>query len=263
MIIELIKYLTNPNPKYIKALGYLKESIAIEGRYNRNKYNWENHLENTKQFITDTVNNLSQKRKVVILGSGSLYDVPIDLLSNSFQKVICVDIVHLRNVKRKFKKYSNVIFLQKDITGIAEKLYNNFNTMNNTLPSPRHDFSFIEKDVDLVISLNILSQLPLNLKSFAEQNFNFSEEQILNFCNSIIKSHYQFLKRLSCEICLIAETKREFIDKKSNIIKSNDALFGFKLEESKTTWDWELAPTGEYSSKYSIENKIFAYNKGF
>lgn len=261
MIVELLKYLVNPAPAYVKKMGYLKESIAIEARYNRNKSAWESHLNNSKNFIVETSQKLLNRRTVVVLGSGSLYDVPLTFLSNSFNEVILVDIYHLRSTKRKIRKFPNVKLCEKDITGISSKIYDNYLNKNFIFPSPRHDFSFIKKDVDLVVSLNLLPQLPLMPQKFIQLNFDKFEQEVNNYCRSIIESHLDFLKRISCEICLISEIERSFISKENKFIEKRDALYGFQLPTSKVSWNWDIAPLGEFSSDYSIMNKISGYNK--
>lgn len=260
MIIEFLKYLFNPVPIYIRKFGYLKESIAIEARYNRNKSAWTNHLEQTKNFIITSSDSLPQRRKAVVIGSGSLYDLPIEYLSKNFNEVICVDIIHLRSSKNILKKFKNFSLIEKDILGVSERLYNNYLSGSNKLPTARHEFSFLEKDVDMVISLNLLSQLPLMPKAFIEENFEVAENGLNDYCRNLIKAHLEFLKRLSCKSVLITETSREFISKSNKLIKSENTLFGIEIDNPANKWNWEVAPIGEYSNKYSIKNKISAYH---
>ena len=77
MIIEWIRSLLTPCPKWARKMGYLAESIAIQARAKRCSAAWAPHQEQSRQMILQAANQCEQKRTVVIAGSGACLDVPL------------------------------------------------------------------------------------------------------------------------------------------------------------------------------------------
>jgi hypothetical protein len=200
MIWEAIQHLLIPAPQHIKEMGYLKESIAIEARFERCARFWAPHLEECKRQILAATEELAPGSSVMIMGSGGLHDVPMEELLGRGFHITCVDIVHLPKVK---KKYPEVAFVEKDITGQIEPLYKAVKNKEAFFPETAWQ---LDQKPDLIISLNILSQLALNLVSYAKaQNY----ELVPFFENSTFSDHISWLKGQETSVLLISDVARE------------------------------------------------------
>ena len=91
-------------------MGYLKELISMEVRQKRCREAWAPHFRECRDLID----------KVTVLGSGLLLDFSLDLLADTFDKVVLVDILHLPVVQKRVRAFANVELFTNDHTGVAE-----------------------------------------------------------------------------------------------------------------------------------------------
>lgn len=249
MLYEFLKYITTPCPPYLRKLGYLSEIIAMEARYKRHQNKWRPHLERTKESILKSAEKCKQKREALILGSGMLYDIPIEQLSEEFEQVILVDIIHMGSVRRRAKQFSNVYIEACDLTGMSKGLLKGDHEVTPV------DFFLEREGVDLVVSSNILSQLPIKPKKFLEKKLrqDFDSE---GFARNIMQVHLDYLKSFNAEICLISDQRRLFNDKKGNFVSGEDLFDGDVLPASKERWVWDIAPAPEITRKYDVSHEV-------
>lgn len=178
MLNEIFHYYTTPCPKAHRSLGYLSGLIAIQARYKRVAEQWQPHLENSCQLILQAASQTTLCRKVVILGSGLLKDVPVEALAKQFDSVILIDIAHLIGTRYRCMKLDNLVLLEHDITGLAEALISYRQGMS--LPRPNAQLPNIALDADLIISCNMLSQLVITPSQYLQQHFTIEAELLTN-----------------------------------------------------------------------------------
>ncbi|MBC8242194.1 MAG: hypothetical protein H8E30_17210, partial [Alphaproteobacteria bacterium] len=165
MLYEVYQHLTTPCPHPIKDMGYLKELIGMMARHRRCQAAWLPHLNQCRDWIIKSMQGCEKRSRVVVLGSGLLNDVPLDELSRGFEQVVLVDILHLPLVRKALKAYDNVELIEADISGFVGALYRH---VNEDAPLVLPDNPAMPTDrADLVISLNVLSQLPILPMEFA------------------------------------------------------------------------------------------------
>lgn len=259
MLQEFLTHLFTPAPNYVKKMGYLHELIAISARYKRCRTVWQPHLDLSKDFILQAVNLCSNHKKAVVLGSGLLLDIPLTELSQTFEEVLLVDMVHLSKTKRKIRSYSNVFTLAADITGVAHAIYKTHSIVpiETTIQFPGCD-----SQTDLLISANILSQLPLCPTSFLMKKCHATETAVHDWAKTLIEDHLKCLASLKCTVCLITDHSMYFKDEKDKIYHIKDTLYGIKPEmelpdiKSQWEWQWKTAPLGEISTNYSMTMKV-------
>jgi len=150
---------------------------------------------------------IKKKNKVVILGSGPLHEIPIEWLSRHFQQVILVDIVHLQSTKKSVSHLSNITFVQHDISELEEALQKG----DLTPKIPTKKFT---DNCSVVISANLLSQIPLHLKRYIDSAAlrNKKDGFITTFgCIAKTSVHFktwaQFTRHF--ELCLGKLTQKE------------------------------------------------------
>ncbi len=260
MLPELISYLTTPCPRYARKLGYLKEIIAIQARFQRVQPAWLPHTQHTKQFILRIAKQCQQSRKVLVLGSGVLADIPIKQLAKQFEQVILLDLAHLRSVRRQVKKYPNVHLQICDILDFQASLLNcrldNQADLQTLMPS----FPTLPIDTDLVISANILSQLPVLPRNYIEKRAPHLIPHLDGWCRTIIQQHVHYLSQLPCRSCLITDTKHTLVNHQYEIQYEMDMLYGTELPNPQRHWSWQIAPQGEMSNNQMLHTRVVAYS---
>jgi hypothetical protein len=261
MLRDLFTHLTTTCSPYVRRLGYLEETIAMRGRYRRNRTAWQPHLDKTCKFVLTVAEKVRDRNKVVVLGSGLLLDVPLAELSDMFREVVLMDIVCLPEIRRQIKEYNNVSFVEHDVTQIAERLLTNrrqgIHELPRVVPAPPE----IYKNAGLVISLNILSQLWVIPRTFASiQRPALPHDQVEDWCRQIVESHYTSLRSLSCDVCLVAD--HEFIkrDHAGSIISKASTLYDLVLPEPDESWTWNIVPTGSDNRSSSKELIVGAWH---
>jgi len=242
-------------------MGYLYQSIALRGRYKRRKNSWQPHLDSTKAYISEVIRSCRKRGKVIVLGSGLLLDLPVAELSAAFDEVVLVDIVHLNEVRKQTGNYPNVRLIQADITGIAAELFKKIIRGIAELPQGCPNIPSIDEKTDLVISLNIISQLAAIPAEYLSTNMITRDEPAIDqWCDKIRHVHYEALMGLSRPVCLIADY--EFIrrDKAGIIIGQGSTVGTLSLPAPDRTWTWHIEPYGEGRPDSSKELIVGAWN---
>lgn len=254
MFAEIVEWLTTSCPPEARALGYLREAIAIRARYRRHRADWQPHLDRTKDVIEQAVAATPQHRRVVVLGAGALLDIPIQSLAAQFKQVELVDLVHPRKARQIAAAHANIIHRSEDITGVAKALMA-MDRGTSTLP----DVTALPKlatDTDLVISANLLSQLHDIPCAWLARRTSVSETDRLAFGQSIVRGHLDWLNGLKSVVCVITDTQRRYIDGEGNAYRAWDSLQGESLPGGAQTWFWNIAPAGETHPDYSLQMTV-------
>ena len=257
MIIEFIKYLTNPASRAAKKLGQLQETIALEARYKRSREQWASHLKHSKEIMISASKSISADKDIIVLGSGLLLDIPLDYLSDNFNHVFLLDVVHLKKIKQITEHYKNITLVEQDITGLSDSIFDA--TKNHPTLTPKPDIPCLTPNTGLVISANMLSQIHLAPVFYAESKLAYSEQQLEQLAHDIMISHLRLLSTLPCKVCLLTDFVRLYKDKNQNIVTTESVLFDIELPKPDKTWYWEIAPRGELDKHFSMTSMVYAY----
>jgi len=256
MLAEWLKHLTTPAPKHLKAMGYLRELIAMEARHRRCRTAWAPHLMHCRRLILKAAEGVGRGR-VTVLGSGWLYDVPMDELAEAFDEVVLIDVLHMPAVRKRLGPLANVRLLTEDITGVVEVTFRHVDENRaGPLPAPRADSGPLA-DSDLVVSANVLTQLPLLPVGWLRQWGNkYDEDALKAFARRIVEHHLDLLAALPGRVCLLTETKRVVIADKNEVLHDIDPLFGAKFPYRGRQWTWDIAPRPELSGRYDLRFRM-------
>lgn len=258
MLIEAYKYLTTPCPPHHKRMGYLAELIATEARFRRCRRHWQPHLENTRAVITQAIETCDAHGKAVVLGAGILSDIPIQTLSERFDSVELVDVAFLKSTQSALRPYANVQCRSADISGVATALHD-----ASALPVTGTPTDIALNDADLVISANLLAQLPLIPIHYARKRIgDIADAKIEAFAQGVIECHLAWLKTCPGTVALITEVERLYVADR-DIEETEDPLFGVPVNLEGEEWLWDVAPRPEASKDFDIRNRVkSAYWRG-
>lgn len=239
-------------------MGYLREAIGIKNRYHRCQHHWRTHVENCRTTILNALLLCERRRKAVILGAGLLHDVPLAELSAAFDKVVLVDIVHPVLDRLTLWPFKNVERLSADVTNTVNEVYRVSDEPDLPLPESKPDLLLDDPEVDLTVSLNILSQLPCVPLEYLERFKAHSREQMNRFARDLIQAHLAYLRWLPGVVVLITDIERTKIDLSGKIVERKDLLYGLEQPKAEREWEWRLAPCPEADPKHHFYRRVIA-----
>ena len=228
-------------PRHVRVMGYLDEIIAIGARCRQVCEDWAPHLERSKAIVRQAIAQTQPRRTAVIFGSGRLQDVPLADLAAAFERVVLVDIVHVGDVRRECRHFQNVELASLDITQVSEALYH-LGPKGGPLPCSRPTLFHDDPSVDLVASMNLLSQLPYTPLHYLRRWSRFSDRDLEDFARHLIEAHLEFLARFTATVCLIADREYLTLDTDDRVAETRGALHGVELPWPGEEWIWRLAP---------------------
>jgi hypothetical protein len=223
--------------RVLTRMGYYNYQNGLIFRHMNQDGGWGDHLENSRRYIMKALD-LYNPEKITVLGE----------LVERTKKVCLVDIVHPPEVLKQAGSFKNVEFIEQDVTGgliseVWEKMHKfNFlikaQTLDNiTIP----DYNPVV-DPGMVISLNILTQLEIQLVDFMRKRSGISEQEFNFFRSEIQKKHLLFL--LNHKSVLISDYAEVITDRTGNV-KTIPTVFtdlsSFRLREE---WTWNFDQTG-------------------
>lgn len=256
MIQELFTYLQNtPKLKEAKTFGHLTESISLLSREKRCKKNWQSHRLQCQQFILESIKKAKNYESVLILGSGPLHEIPIDQLAREFKQVVLVDIVHLRSTKKKVSHLGNIEFIEHDVSEVEHHLRTKGELLD-IIPS-----SFINNDWGLVLSVNIMSQLPIHIENFIQKKLQnkFNQEDIENYLKKITENHFKYLSSFTSPVILITDITTLYYNSKHETIQTDHNYAHLCLPPASDEWTWHIAPIPEFKKDIGIKMIVAAF----
>jgi hypothetical protein len=250
------------NGKYriLKKMHYVADQQGIIKRYLKEATGWATHLENTKNAIRKSAEN-KNNGNCAILGSGWLLDIPLDFLLNKFSKIYLFDVLHPTQVKHKYYKNKNIIFIELDITGGAINEFYNAVQLHKSTKKRKEpsEFQFrgfqFEEPFDFVASVNILNQLDILLIDYIKGYNLYSDEELMEFRKRIQQRHFESLP--VSKTCIITDYE-ELVYNSSNELEASHKLVHINLPSEKLTskWQWQFDNQTYYPGKNVVFNVL-------
>jgi hypothetical protein len=243
----------------LKNMGFVADQQGIMARYMRERNTWQEHLQNSKDFILQFIS--SQTRgDVAILGSGWLLDVPVDFLQQACNRIILVDIVHPPQIRRKYAGCKNIEFVECDISGMLDVIYDLTRSKNKgnyaqIFQSEPKCFTEIIK-ADFYVSLNLLNQLDILLvdylrsKGFCDSGFE------MQLRKKIQSAHISMLP--VGKSCLIADFEEIVFSSQGQVelVKQN-VFVELPRHSANRQWVWKF-DQGYYHPGKNTQFKVQA-----
>lgn len=257
MILELLEYLLNPCPVIFRSMGYLSSTTQVQGRYRRCRKAWTPHLEQTRRFIREVVNGCSTRRKVVVLGAGMLHDIPLEELAQCFQKVVLVDAIHPWPSRLRARRFPHVEQVSADVTDVMEQLHQIPRFPGGVLPQS-YPMRFVDdSELDLTLSINLLSQLPYVPRKYLGRSCD--EATLYAFSTHLVEAHLDYLLRLPGHTALTTDRVLRYITQDGKHTEEWDNLYGVGLPPAELSWEWRLAPSPEVARGIDVLATVVAY----
>lgn len=220
-----------------RRLGLVADSAGLWFRSRRLRHHWANHEMHCHQAIARAIDGLTQRRAVLVLGSGQLRDVPLALLAHSFDRVLLVDAVHLWPARRQAARFANARCVTSDVTGRLAQFAFGF------APQPPLASFIADDSIDLTISANILSQLPIAAEEWLERHGR-PPADIAAMAHQLVCEHLAALIRLPGRVCLLSDIEMQEHNRFGAILARHDLLAGHALPAPDEAWLWPVAPFG-------------------
>ena len=231
MLAESVIYLLSYRRTPPALRRHLVEAIGLWARGKRQAHAWAPHLERTRAVIEAAMADGPGRRTVAVLGAGPLFDVPVEVLAEKFERVLLIDIAHLWPAHRRIAPLRNVETIWRDLAPPGE-------------PAPLAFLNSIP-DLDWVISLNLVSQLAHTAPEGDEA--------------ALVDRHLGGLDALPMPVTLVTDTKYRIVDRTGREAETFDLLYGRALPAAAETWTWDVAPFGEEAPNTQRVHTVAAY----
>lgn len=264
---------------------------GIERRASKMAAYWDPHLQQSK-LAQQRWAGVATGREVAILGAGQLMDVDLDALAKSYQTLWLIDadpisVTTWRNLRVPVRwDLADVSGVQKTWTLNMERTtgsWQKFLHAIGDLPCPA-DCCFAA-EADGVISLNLLSQIPVVWQDILEEILNSrfghdfvakrEQQWLMAFAPKarwLVEQHLAMLASSGANNVLIITDLEygHYADLIANAAYMS-ALYGVNLESDRSAllpgysldwkelWDWHISPLGFESKKQGTVHKVGAF----
>jgi hypothetical protein len=230
-----------PCPRAYRELGYLRELFGIRRRWRRWRTVWEPHCRRSRELLLRAARRCPAKRKAVLFGSGFLYDVPLVELAGLFGEVVLVDVIHPRSTRRAAGRLANVTLLQADVTGTAEAVWRVGRRPGEPLPRAKPDLFVGDAEVDLVASVNLLSQLACMPEAYLLRH-GHAPAEVTAYARDVVAAHLDYLRRLPGVVAVLADVESLVVEPSARVRSRESTLRGEPFPWRGEEWVWPLVP---------------------
>lgn len=254
MLPELLMTAITPAARVLRRMGLVTASVGLWSRSSRRWRQWQPHYARCQDVVRQSLAGLPQRRTVVVLGSGLARDVPMRDLLAAFERVVLVDAVHLPTVRLRWAFEPRVSFLTRDLSGMAMWLSGAADGRVTPLADLASDPS-----VDLVLSANLLSQIPRGVETFLDDDEERARALPGDLPRRSVEGHLRDLAGFRCRVCLLTDTTMTERDRDGAVTDTLDLMRGVELPAPDASWDWTVAPYGEVDRRHEYVHRVHAY----
>lgn len=258
MLREWVESLLTPTPAHGRTLGYLHEIIAIGARHRRCRDAWAAHLANSRRTVIEAIGRARGRRTVLVLGSGRLLDVPLAELAAAFARVVLADAVHPLAARWQARRHGNVELMPADVTGALEALRH-----GDVFPVPKPFAPLRAPEVDLVISLNLLSQVGVLPEEWLRRRGPAMAARAAELGAVLTRAHLDDLANAPAPVCLISDVEWQHVDKRGQVVERGSTIFDVPPPPAAAEWLWDIAPAPEAHPTLDEQRRVIvAWNPG-
>lgn len=257
MLAEMLVWAGTQATKPARQLGYARAAVSLWSRRRRWAREWAEHEANTRDFALKTVGVCRHRDTVWLLGGGTLADLPLAELSGLFRRVVVFDTAWLPQARAQARRWPNVELQLADVTGLVLPLSEWRLGMPLPIPSAAAMRELDPVPPDCVLSLNLLSQLPLLPMEYIQRS-GITLQAAEAFGRAILEAHLRGLEAFVCPVGLIADARRIWRSRAGEVVLSESAVMGVQLPACEKSWRWPVAPRGEIDNETGLEITVEA-----
>ena len=162
-------------------------------------------------------------------------------------------------MKDKAEQDDTLSLMVHDVTGMVTPMQD-WITSNQTAPPsiPPVDFGIASMGIapDVIISLNLLSQLPLRFLDKAEEKNRPLDAEA--FSHDVMMAHIAGLKSFKGPSLMMADVEHQYFNK-TETLETIAALPKAFTTPPQKTWEWNIAPIGEADPSIGIRHTVGAW----
>ena len=121
--------------------------------------------------------------------------------------------------------------------------------------------SFIEETWGLVLSINVMSQLPLHIGAYIKKKLKkkYTTEEITHHLQLITKNHLLYLENFKCPVLLVTDIETLYFDKQEGLLQLDVNYPHLNLPIPDRQWLWNVAPIPEFDKTIGMKMKVAAF----
>jgi hypothetical protein len=262
MILEVLAWALTPAEGPARRMGFLREQISIAARRARCRQAWAPHLERSKAAILGALDQVpaARRKTALILGSGHLFDLPLDELTRAFERVLLVDLIQPWRARLGALFRPRIELIEHDATealGALEAAV----AAGGALPDIRPARFLDDPEIGLVVSLNLVSQLPYVPLRYLDAKGSADEAAREAFGRRLVERHLDYLRAFAARgavTLLIGDVERIAKDKAGAELGRVSAVYDAAFPEGGEEWFWDICPIPEFDPARAIVNRVRA-----
>ncbi len=274
-------------------VGYADMGLGIAARERRFRRFWAPHLRCSKEFIAQHVTG-----SCCVFGAGRLFDFPLEELRE--RKIGPIRLIDndpgaIAACRRRCRRSAEISFILQDLTGVFEDFNSQLKVFFTANPQ-RNDKEFVRfildwsgkvgntqidcDKVDTVVSLNILSQLPVyfidEAARYTHRSWGFSgtapapesiEAAYSQLGAALQRQHLRLLaKTARARVIVITDLEYYYYRTSEANWQIDEGLYihpivpvGFE-ETVRDSWWWHIVPAGyeaDYGEIHNVGARLF------
>ncbi|MEQ8707405.1 MAG: hypothetical protein RIC36_00330 [Rhodospirillales bacterium] len=246
MISEFVDSLRCHCPRRFRRFGFHRELAAIHARRQRCKTAWQPHEQNCHQVIAD---HAPGGDVALLTGAGLCFDLPAETLLTRYRELWLVDVAFHVTVRRLARRNPSIRLITADLTGLLAT-----GLPDNLAEIPSVDLWLAEPRIDLVVSSNLMTQLPL---PFLDRLPRLTDQAVLK--TALHQAHLDWLRQFHCQTVLITETGLRHRTLPSTEWEQRPSPVPGLTTPPQRSWTWQIAPAGEISRTTEVELTVGAW----
>lgn len=240
MIWEALLYATAQSTPSLRRLGLVGDALALRSRALRQRRAWVSHEARCKAFVAGAVAACAERRTAIVLGSGLLRDIPLQTLADAFERLVLVDAVQLLPARFAARRCG----AETEVADLSDGNSPELVALRNG------------GRVDLVVSANLLSQMPLPHRRLSGEWDDFAP------LTQMGRRHLADLASFGATTCLVTDVGYRDVDRGGTTGGETPLVDESLLPPPDESWDWEVAPRGEIERGFARIHRVCAWRWG-
>lgn len=246
--------------RLLNRMGYYDYQSGLIYRHLNQESGWDSHLEKCRKYILKAIDS-SKPRKVTVLGSGWLLELPVAEIVEKTGMVSLIDIIHPPDVVSQAGEIPNIELIESDVTGgLIEQVWKKISSYPFYRKADNLEGIIIPEykpvsDPGMIISLNLITQLEVLPVRYLRKKAKINEDEMYRFRKEIQDRHLDFLSKYNS--VLITDYEEVVTDRSGSVKRIPTLLTDLPEEAEREEWTWNFDLKGaDYYNSRSVMHVI-------